>query len=664
MSALRKLRALREKEAIAKEAQSQAAEEVEKDEDSGALSTTKKPVVNPFNLLAEDEEENDNKNNYNASELSSVAPCAEKQLNATVALESGSSGSISASSSRNNNASSKPKKKKTPSKVKDGRGKGVITENDENFDELLQEFKVSGQEEDEEPRESEHVNMHFSGGSNNVSINRLFITEAKAFDMELEVKKRFGSMVIREMNKKKRSGNKFSHLKKTVLVRPSEDWPAFTERSFDMLSLGKNCFQLLPTDRAHMLDREYEQWAATHDPQAIVSFSARYPYHQQCLLTLSHLLESQGDFATAHKFVQMCVYSLEQCFASDFKVFEGSSRVSCELEAHQVLFAALYRHSQLLGKTGCPRTALEVAKFLLSLSPDRDPQCVLFALDYLAIRSQEYSYLLSFVSTFDPATFSPSLRTPFPGPIHSSLHYPPACLLPNMVYSCAFAKFCLEGKKNVVDKNNLNPGWFQQDLSKKTASQLLQCAILLFPEVIPELLEKVSDRELEKGVWKHLLISLEGLQSVHPYVNKLATIFAERSASLWSDDDVLQWVQENTAEALSKWPMVKTALREMRQWFFSPKRPVPNHIRMLAKNHYSDEVPSVPDELRVAAERAELKHDQPAPQQGALAAAARQQALPLDANPLAVMLMSLLPWYGIQPGGGRQPEPDEDEEED
>lgn len=623
MSALRKIRALREKEAVAARAQEQQPEEP-----ANLVEEPKaKAVANPFDLLEADDN-NDEQDIH--VHLPQTEPAAEP---------------------------AKSKKAKPKNKVKKEKEKVVKQDDDENLDKLLQEFKISGESKGVESKTGAN------GTSSPSSINFLFKTEAKCFDMELEVKKRFGATVMRENKKKRGHGNKFGHLRKTTLVKPSDEWPAFQERSHDMLSLGNHCFQLLATDHTQYLDREYEQWASTHDPQAIVNFSAHHPYHQQCLLTLSHLLESQGDHAAAHKFVMMCVYSLEQCFSADFTIFDGASRVSCELDEHQVLFAALYRHSQLLGKTGCPRTGLEVAKFLLSLSPDRDPQCVLFAIDYLAIRSQEYGYLLSFVSSFDPSAFTS--RAPFPGPVPAACHFPPACLLPNMLFNCALAKYFMESKSGggggggavAVDKGMVQPGWFQHDLHKKSASHLLQCAVLLFPEVVHELLEKANDRELEKESWKPLLSSLEGLQSAHPYVNKLSAIFAERSASLWSDDAVLQWLQLNTAEALSKWPLLKATLREMRGWFFTPSRPVPNHVRMLAKNHYSDEVPSVPDEMRVAAEQAELKQEQEEEEEDF---ERPEPAGPRDQNPLAVLLMSLLPWY--QPRGGPPPPDDDDEQ--
>jgi hypothetical protein len=120
------------------------------------------------------------------------------------------------------------------------------------------------------------------------------------------------------------------------------------------------------------LDAEYTAAMLTHDPQAISYFGRKHPYHAQCLLQLSHLLESQGDFKHAHELVKRSVYMFESCFGVDFNFLSGRCRLAADDESHTVLFAALYRHSQLLGKTGLPRAALEAAKVLLAFSP-KDP---------------------------------------------------------------------------------------------------------------------------------------------------------------------------------------------------------------------------------------------------------------------------------------------------
>ena len=61
--------------------------------------------------------------------------------------------------------------------------------------------------------------------------------------------------------------------------------------------------------------------------------------------------------------------------------------------------------------------------------------------------------------------------------------------------------------------------------------------------MLPVLLPTASDRELNKAPWQEgLLPTLEQMHPWHPYVEKLADIYAVRCGSLWADEAVLTWV--------------------------------------------------------------------------------------------------------------------------
>lgn len=53
---------------------------------------------------------------------------------------------------------------------------------------------------------------------------------------------------------------------------------------------------------------------------------------------------------------------------------------------------SLLKFSDILGKKGCFRAALEYNKFLLKLDPFNDPLGALLCLDYFALSSKQYSY--------------------------------------------------------------------------------------------------------------------------------------------------------------------------------------------------------------------------------------------------------------------------------
>lgn len=66
------------------------------------------------------------------------------------------------------------------------------------------------------------------------------------------------------------------------------------------------------------------------------------------------------------------------------------------------LFIALFRHILNVGQKGCYRTALELCKLLLNLSPDDDPLAVSLMIDFYALRAQEYSWLVALYDTYEP----------------------------------------------------------------------------------------------------------------------------------------------------------------------------------------------------------------------------------------------------------------------
>lgn len=65
-------------------------------------------------------------------------------------------------------------------------------------------------------------------------------------------------------------------------------------------------------------------------------------------------------------------------------------------------FIALFRHILNVGRKGCYRTALELCKLLLNLSPDDDPLAVSLMLDFYALRAQEYSWLVALYDLYEP----------------------------------------------------------------------------------------------------------------------------------------------------------------------------------------------------------------------------------------------------------------------
>lgn len=105
-------------------------------------------------------------------------------------------------------------------------------------------------------------------------------------------------------------------------------------------------------------------------------------------------------------------------------------------------------------------TALELAKLLLGLDYINDPLAAILLIDFYAIRSSQYDFLVEFYECFK-----------------ASKHLD---LMPNMCMSVALANFYLSQAKSAGDRNEL----------RDRADAMLRDALLKFPSLLLQLLDK------------------------------------------------------------------------------------------------------------------------------------------------------------------------------
>lgn len=121
------------------------------------------------------------------------------------------------------------------------------------------------------------------------------------------------------------------------------------------------------------------------------------------------------------------------------------------------LFVTLFKHLLFVGGRACYRTALEFCKLLLSLDPEGDPIGVILAMDFYALRAKEYNWLLEFAAEFESTKNLSQL--------------------PNFAFSLAIAQFYVLSST---------------DSDTSLADNMLQEALLMFPNVLMPLLDKCS----------------------------------------------------------------------------------------------------------------------------------------------------------------------------
>jgi hypothetical protein len=153
----------------------------------------------------------------------------------------------------------------------------------------------------------------------------------------------------------------------------------------------------------------------------------------------------------------------------NFSLRNSSLKLDYNRVENRGFFIALFKHILFVGGKACYRTSLELCKLLLSLDIQGDPLAAILLIDFYAIRSGQYEYLVDFYELF-----------------HKSKHLD---YMPNMSMSIALAHFYLYKKNQSAS-----------DLDK--ANRKLQEALIRFPVILMELLDKCNvmpDKEAEKN---------------------------------------------------------------------------------------------------------------------------------------------------------------------
>ncbi|CAM9122097.1 unnamed protein product [Choristocarpus tenellus] len=213
-------------------------------------------------------------------------------------------------------------------------------------------------------------------------------------------------------------------LKKLVVSSPKEDWPkppSFVGGGIGMSRVmapanlppwqmkahdGAEWFCFKHSTSYEQLQVRFREIQQMHDPNNLAIFASQNPYHAEALLQLGMVFAHTGQMDRASEFVGRSLFALESAFAEHFRPNEGACRLDASIPANKPYLAALFRHMQMAGMVGCPHTALEVGRLLLSLDPLGDPMGCLLALDYFALATKQGEFLVSLFQSQLPVGFS------------------------------------------------------------------------------------------------------------------------------------------------------------------------------------------------------------------------------------------------------------------
>lgn len=259
-------------------------------------------------------------------------------------------------------------------------------------------------------------------------------------------------------------------------------------------------------------------------PESIVQNTTIFPFHAESLIQLSHMVRISEDYKTASELIERALLVFERGFHPRFNITTATCRLSYRRPENRAFFIAIFKHITFCHRRGLRKTPLEYSKLLLSLEPETDPLLSSQLLDFFAIRSEEYDYLIEMVEKWQ--SFA---------------------RLPNMKLSLALAHF-LKSRNNKLSKAEC-------DKSLNLANECLEKALLLFPNFIITLLEACSaepDSELKKCNYFDYSVYGKNYKLVPETIDVLVNLYVKRNFVLWKPKHVLTWLEQNVAKMVSK----------------------------------------------------------------------------------------------------------------
>uniref|UniRef100_A0A8C0EJ06 Transcription factor 25 n=2 Tax=Bubo bubo TaxID=30461 RepID=A0A8C0EJ06_BUBBB len=383
----------------------------------------------------------------------------------------------------------------------------------------------------------------------------LLYVEHRNLNPENELKRYFGARAV--LGDQRPRQRQRQYVRSTWLTAPKNTWPRYSKTGIAM--------QLVDTRRGvqHFTfehHREYQQVqfkfldaVESMDPNNIVLLLQMNPYHVDSLLQLSDVCRMQEDQEMARDLIERALYSLECAFHPVFSLTSGTCRLDYRRPENRAFFLALFKHLMFLEKRGCPRTALEFCKLILSLDPENDPLCVLLLIDFLSLRAREYTFLTRIFQEWES---------------HRNLSQ-----LPNFAFSVPLAYFFLSQQE---ERSEL-----EISQARERAARLIQLALIMFPSVLMPLLDRCSVQP-DARVTSHPFFGLNAQISQPPALNQLTSLYVGRTHSLWKDPAVMAWLETHVHEVLrmvdARDPLVEDSEHKRKMRYQSAPRNIYRHV--------------------------------------------------------------------------------------
>ncbi|XP_055626458.1 transcription factor 25 [Toxorhynchites rutilus septentrionalis] len=455
----------------------------------------------------------------------------------------------------------------------------------------------------------------------------LLSIQHKNLNPQYEMRRMFGSKVVADQQNKRRNNRGAPRMmKSTYLVNPKDNWPPVGKSGIYMnltqapeQSTGgtkgtadKNViyFAFEHTPSYRQIQQKFLNAVESMDSDNIIKIVNQQPYHVDSLIQLSELCKMSEDHAMASELIEHALFALESSFHTMFSLTQGNCRLDYRRQENRALFITLFKHSQYLESRACSRTALEVAKLILSFDPITDPLAIILIIDYYAIRAKQYDWLVQLYEEWENTNNLSQL--------------------PNMAYAYALALFYLK--------------------RMDAADRALQYALLMFPAVLRKLLDELSIQP-DPRVSSHSYFAASTYDKATVALQQLISMYVCRSKIVWRDTEILPWLEKNVNIALdrvdAKDEIVVDYTVKRNQRYMNPPRAILRHIVL------SDFKEKVPLAQFIKKETEPVLMYDPLPPLDTINIYSRPSISPttrtmINASPFSMFFQSLLPSFSIQ----------------
>jgi tetratricopeptide (TPR) repeat protein len=178
----------------------------------------------------------------------------------------------------------------------------------------------------------------------------------------------------------------------------SEDWEDVIREEYEKeLSQGLRYFKFERSEVSKVISTQfYSSVVLAPNHEALSTILMKSPYHIETILQMALILIRQGDKSNSNGLIERGLFIFDRSFKQSFELGNGLSRFPFNYYLNRQFYLTLFRYVEVLTKKGTYYTAWNYARLLLSLDPKEDPYGVRYFIDFYALISGEYVWLIKF----------------------------------------------------------------------------------------------------------------------------------------------------------------------------------------------------------------------------------------------------------------------------